>query len=226
MRWYQRASRERRPRETVVAAVVDILGELRSLATARELLGHYCGHDGDWALTIITRRGCGEAPSDLRQVEDAAYGTVKLSLLGTVGGPKVGSDRRIGGQIRLLRALATARTGSVWGGFVQSKLNVTVPRRGPVGGARRGQRGLRHRRLAPVPPHQSGDRGAHPGLHGAAARHADRQPVQGQPRCQRPGGADRDAAGLRAAARLHHPGEVRRSYRPSIAGTGADNDRG
>lgn len=31
---------------------------------------------------------------------------------------------------------------------------------------------------------------------------------------------------VRAAARLHHPGEVRRSYRPSIAGTGADNDRG
>ncbi len=54
-------------------------------------------------------------------------GTVKLSLLDTVGGPKVGNDRRIGSQIRLLRALATARTGSMWGGFVQSKLNVTVP---------------------------------------------------------------------------------------------------
>ena len=54
-------------------------------------------------------------------------GTVKLRLLGADGGPKVGNDRRIGDRIRPLQALATARTGSVWGGFVQSKLNVTVP---------------------------------------------------------------------------------------------------
>jgi len=54
-------------------------------------------------------------------------GIVKLSLLGTVGGLKVGNDRFIGDRIRLVQALATARTGSVWGGFVQSKLNVTVP---------------------------------------------------------------------------------------------------
>jgi len=53
--------------------------------------------------------------------------TVKLSLFGADGGPKVGNERRIGDRIRPLQALATARTGSVWGGFVQSKLNVTVP---------------------------------------------------------------------------------------------------
>jgi len=58
-------------------------------------------------------------------------GTVKLSLLGTDGGPKMGNDRLIEDRIWLVQALATARTGSVWGGFVQSKLNVTVPSRGP-----------------------------------------------------------------------------------------------
>jgi len=58
------------------------------------------------------------------------HGIVKLSLLGTVGGLKVGNDRRTGGPIQLLQALVTARTGSVWGGFVQSKLNVTIPHGG------------------------------------------------------------------------------------------------
>ncbi len=73
-------------------------------------------------------------PSDVGDAEWALVapsltllGTVKLSLLGTDGGPKVGNDRRIEDRIWLLQALATARTGSVWGGFVQSKLNVTVP---------------------------------------------------------------------------------------------------
>ena len=42
-------------------------------------------------------------------------GTVKLSLLGTDGGPKVGNERLIGDRIRPLQALAPARTGSVWG---------------------------------------------------------------------------------------------------------------
>ncbi len=55
-------------------------------------------------------------------------GTVKLSLLGTDGGPKVGNDRRIGDRIWLVQVLATASTGSMWGGYIQSKLNVTVPR--------------------------------------------------------------------------------------------------
>jgi len=33
-------------------------------------------------------------------------GTVKLSLLGADGGPKVGNDRRIGDPIQLLQALS------------------------------------------------------------------------------------------------------------------------
>jgi len=54
-------------------------------------------------------------------------GTVKLSLLGGDGDPKVGNDRRRRDQIQPVQALTTARTGPAWGGFVQSKLNVTVP---------------------------------------------------------------------------------------------------
>ncbi len=56
-----------------------------------------------------------------------ARGTVKLSLLGGDGDPKVGNDRRIRDRIQPVQVLTTARTGPAWGGFVQSKLNVTVP---------------------------------------------------------------------------------------------------
>lgn len=73
VRWYRRASRERRPRGTAGAAVAAVLDELRGIATAGELLGHYRGQDGDWARSIVDRhdRG-GESPTDLRQAEDAA----------------------------------------------------------------------------------------------------------------------------------------------------------
>ena len=58
----------------------------------------------------------------------ALRGTVKLSLLDGDGDPEVGNDRRTRDRIRPVQALTTARTGPAWGGFVQSKLNVTVPR--------------------------------------------------------------------------------------------------
>ncbi len=67
-------------------------------------------------------------------------GTVKLSLLGGDGDPKVGNDRRIRDRIQLVPALTTARTGPAWGDFVQSKLNVTVPSAG------------RRARALPAPP--------------------------------------------------------------------------
>jgi len=60
----------------------------------------------------------------------SSTGIVKLSLLGADGGPKVGNERRIGDRIRPVQALATARTGSAWGGFVQSKLHVSLPCQG------------------------------------------------------------------------------------------------
>jgi len=69
--------------------------------------------------------------ADEDRVEMPRIGTVKLSLLGGDGDPKVGNDRRIRDRIRPVPALATARTGPAWGGFVQSRLNVTVPSVGP-----------------------------------------------------------------------------------------------
>ena len=77
---------------------------------------------------VYRRRADGPRAQDAGiQRAHVPEGTVKLSLLGADGGPKVGNDRRIGDRIRPVQALATARTGSVWGCFVQSKLNVTVP---------------------------------------------------------------------------------------------------
>ncbi len=86
-------------------------------------------------IAALARDGGEAVPEAGRaQIRGRGEGTVKLSLLGADGGPKVGNDRRIGDRIRLVQALATARTGSVWGGFVQSKLNVTVPLVLTIGG--------------------------------------------------------------------------------------------
>jgi len=80
-RWYRRASRERRPRETDGAMVAAVLGELRGLATAAALLGHYRGRDGAWVRAILALPDRGEEPpADLRRVEDAAYGLRWLEL--------------------------------------------------------------------------------------------------------------------------------------------------
>ncbi len=80
-RWYRRASRERRPRETVGRAVAAVLDELRGVETAGALRHHYCECDGDWAATIVARLapGDGQQP-DPRHLEDAAYGLRWLEL--------------------------------------------------------------------------------------------------------------------------------------------------
>ena len=81
VRWYRWASRERRPRETVGAAVTAVLDELRGAATTEALRRHYRERDGDWAATVIARRGLGnEEPLDLRRLEDTAYGLRWLEL--------------------------------------------------------------------------------------------------------------------------------------------------
>ena len=67
VRWYRRASRERRPRETIGAVVAAILDELRGVATAGALRRRYRERDGDWASTVMNvaasatseRRTCG-----------------------------------------------------------------------------------------------------------------------------------------------------------------------
>jgi transcriptional regulator with XRE-family HTH domain len=80
-RWYRRASRERRPRETVGAAVAAIVSDLRGVTTVEMLHRHYRERDGDWAPAVVARRGRGdEGRPDLRQVEDAAYGLRWLEL--------------------------------------------------------------------------------------------------------------------------------------------------
>jgi transcriptional regulator with XRE-family HTH domain len=80
-RWYRRASRERRPRETTGALVAAVLGELRGLVAVAGLLGHYRDRDGDWVRAVLDPLDPGaESSADLRQVEDAAYGLRWLEL--------------------------------------------------------------------------------------------------------------------------------------------------
>jgi len=67
-----------------------------------------------WMLTRGRRRASrGAVFSGLSE------GSVTLSLLSGDSGPKVGYDRRIRDRIRPVPALATARIGPAWGGFVQ-----------------------------------------------------------------------------------------------------------
>lgn len=74
MRWYRRASRERRPHRTTGAAVAAALDELQGVATAEALRDHSHGRDGHWAATVVARLGLGtEQRLDLRQVADAAF---------------------------------------------------------------------------------------------------------------------------------------------------------
>ncbi len=121
------------------AYVLDQLRDLPVLVPRPLARGTIVANQRSYPVVIMTRA----AGLDLATVPDQhrylpelvaqlhlVHGIVKLSLLGTVGGLKVGNDRRTGGPIQLLQALVTARTGSVWGGFVQSKLNVTIPHGG------------------------------------------------------------------------------------------------
>ena len=80
-RWYRRASREQRTREPVGGVVAKILDELRTVASLGALREQYCGRDGEWVRTVADRCGLGEAHrTDLRRVEDAAYGLRWLEL--------------------------------------------------------------------------------------------------------------------------------------------------
>lgn len=81
VRWYRRASRERHPRETSGVAVAAIVDELRGVTTVEALRGHYRERDGDWAATVVARlERSEEQRSDLRHIEDAAYGLRWLEL--------------------------------------------------------------------------------------------------------------------------------------------------
>lgn len=74
-RWYRRASRERGPRESVGAIVTAILDDLRAVASPEALRQRYVNRDAEWAHAIADQRGLGdECRSDMRRIEDAAYG--------------------------------------------------------------------------------------------------------------------------------------------------------
>ena len=83
VRWYRRASREQRMRETVGVVVVQVSHELRAVASAEALREAYCAHDGECVRRVAERCGLGEEDrSELRRLEDAAYGLRWLELAG------------------------------------------------------------------------------------------------------------------------------------------------
>ncbi len=80
-RWFRRASRERRPRETIGAAVAAVLAHLQDIASPEALRQRYCAHDGEWVRGVAVRSGLDEEqPVDLRRLEDAAYGLRWLEI--------------------------------------------------------------------------------------------------------------------------------------------------
>jgi transcriptional regulator with XRE-family HTH domain len=107
VRWYRRASREQPTRETVGIVVAKILDDLREIASPQALRESYCAHDGDWVRTVADRCELGEQHrSDLRRLEDAAYGLRWLEL---VGGLRLNPCRSLVPQLPL--ALIAAALG-------------------------------------------------------------------------------------------------------------------
>jgi transcriptional regulator with XRE-family HTH domain len=81
VRWYRRASRERRARETAGSVIAAVLEQLRSEESLGALRDRYREHDGNWVHGVATRCGRGEAQGvALRRIEDAAYGLRWLEL--------------------------------------------------------------------------------------------------------------------------------------------------
>jgi transcriptional regulator with XRE-family HTH domain len=80
-RWYRRASRERRGRETWGRVIAAILEQLRSEESPGALRDRYRAHDGNWVHGVATRCGLSdEHGGDLRRMEDAAYGLRWLEI--------------------------------------------------------------------------------------------------------------------------------------------------
>jgi len=73
-RWYRRASRERRLRETAGSAAAAILDELREVESREALRRTYTQRDGDWARGVAAAHGLGTGdPGRMRRPEDAAH---------------------------------------------------------------------------------------------------------------------------------------------------------
>jgi transcriptional regulator with XRE-family HTH domain len=81
VRWYRRASRERRARETWGRGIAALLEQLGSVEVPEALRDRYREHDGNWVHGVATRCGLSEEHGvALRRMEDAAYGLRWLEL--------------------------------------------------------------------------------------------------------------------------------------------------
>jgi hypothetical protein len=110
VRWYRRASRERRLREIAGTVVAATLEELRAAASTEGLRRSYVESGGDWARGVAAAQRISEpATGWLRRIEDAAYGLRWLEL---THGVRLDPRRSLAAQLppRLLdRAAGGAR---------------------------------------------------------------------------------------------------------------------
>ena len=120
----------------VSLVVVTILEDLRTVETLEALRERYCARDGDWVRSVADRCGLGEEHrTDLRRIEDAAYG---LRWLEIAHGLWLDVRRSLARQLplKLLRELRRRVThGKAW-----SPSAVFLGCRVVLGEARWGQR--------------------------------------------------------------------------------------
>jgi len=113
VRWYRRASRERRPRETLGPAVAAVLDELRAVVFPENLRQAYCERDGEWVRALAARQRMGDDhKADLRRVEDAGFGLRWLEL---THGVRYDLRRSLVPQVPLSLLGAESSDGSVTG---------------------------------------------------------------------------------------------------------------
>ena len=113
IRWYRRASRERRPRETIGPAVAAVLDELRVVVFPDDLRRAYCERDGEWVRALAARQRMGDDhKADLRRVEDAGFGLRWLEL---THGVRYDLRRSLVPQVPLGQLGAEPSDGSVTG---------------------------------------------------------------------------------------------------------------
>ena len=80
-RWYRRASRELRLRESAGVVVAAILEHLAAVGSPEELRLSYIQRDGEWTHGLVEQCEFGEGcPARLRLIEDAAYRLCWLEL--------------------------------------------------------------------------------------------------------------------------------------------------
>jgi transcriptional regulator with XRE-family HTH domain len=81
VRWYRRASRERRARETIGRAVAAVLDGLRAVETTEGLRGQYLADEAGGARAAMAAfLPAGARGEALRRAEDAAHGLRRLEL--------------------------------------------------------------------------------------------------------------------------------------------------